>query len=468
MAFIRRSNPVSRRHLLRGAGVSVGLPWLGAMAGSTSAAGREVTGKALDRPPMRSAFLFMPNGVNPANWNPAATPDSDQFDWTPMLRPLSGVGDELILLENFHHPDLAGGNGHWPKVPAFLSGGHVLRTSGRDMDTGCTSIDQWMAQRIGHKTPLPTLELGVDSAYTGVDNVGGGFTRIYGSHIAWRDRHTPVPNEIVPQLAFDRLFRGVRSTPVSGLNPNHRAVWESMRRDETSVLDAVREDARLFSKRLGREDRGKLDEYLESVRSVERRIESSRKPKARWINEGDLGIQRPGPGIPDSHVEHVRLMMDIMVLAFWTDTTRIATFMMGNAQTGRNFSFIDGVKGSFHGLSHHRNEESTLRQYEAIGTWHIEQVAYLIDRMRNLGEGDGTLLDHCMVMFGSTLRDGNKHDTENLPLLFFGGGSAGIRRGRRLTAAQPTPLCNLFLSMAHNMGIDEQRFSTSTGPLDLA
>lgn len=456
-------DPLNRRTLLRGTGVAMSLPWLEAMTARRTRA----NGLALDRPPVRSAFLFMPNGVYPKHWTPPMIPGSDQFEITPMLRPIEKVREHFILLENLHHPDLADGNGHWPKVPAFLSGGYVTRTSGRDMSTGHASVDQVLAAKIGDRTPLPSLELGVDAAYTGVDNIGGGFTRIYGSHIAWRDPHTPVPKEIIPQLAFDRLFRTTSGPVLSGFSPDQKQVIESLRRDETSVLDLVLDDAARLQRTLGRQDCAKLDEYLESVRSIEKRIEASMQPQRRWLNEKPYGLKRPGAGIPDQHEEHVRLMLDVMLMAFWTDSTRVASFMFGNAQTGRNFSFIEGVKGSFHGLSHHQNEPKKLRQYEAIGTWHIEQMAYLIDRMASLQEGDSSLLENSMVFFGSTLRDGNKHDTENLPLLFAGGGGGDIRTGRRLTAPKRTPLCNLYLEMMHRMGVEEDRYNTSTGRLDL-
>ncbi|EMI25490.1 DUF1552 domain-containing protein [Rhodopirellula europaea] len=478
MLFRTKRASLSRRRLLRGlsqgSAVGLSLPWLHAMAGESpdnSPPDVDANGKVkpLDRPPVRTAFLFMPNGVNPTNWTPPEIENSDQFELTPMLKPLADVRDEIVLLENLHHPNLNMRNGHWPKVPAFLSGGFVLRTSGRDMDTGSMSADQFIASKIGSQTPLPSLELGVDSAYTGVDNVGGGFTRIYGSHIAWRDRNTPLPNEIVPQLAFDRLFRGgAASPPVSGLNLHDPKVAKSLQRDTTSVLDIVLEDARGLSRQLGSEDRAKLDEYLQSVRSVEQRIEASMKPQRRWINEGKIDVPRPGPGLPEQHIEHVRLMMDIMVLAFWTDSTRVATFMMGNAQTGRNFSFIDGVNSSFHGISHHRNEPDRIVEYERIGTWHVEQYAYLIDRMRSLKEGDSTLLDNSMVMFGSTIRDGNKHDIENLPLLLAGRGGGVVRTGRRLVAPEKSRLCNLYVSMFNAMGIDAEQFGTSDGKVDLS
>ena len=460
----------SRRRFLRGTGVAMALPWMQSLA-KARAGERDESGaaKPLDQPPVRTAFLFMPNGVNPPNWTPELDKDDpEKYSLTPMLEPLKDVKEHVILLENLHHPNVNMDNGHWPKVPAFLSGGHVLTTSGRDMDTGGTSADQYMAHRIGDRTPLPSFELGVDTAYTGVDNVGGGFTRIYGSHIAWRDPYTPVPKEIVPQLAFDRLFRGERGAAVSGFDPDQAEVIKSLQRDETSVLDLVLEDAKSLERKIGRDDRSKLDEYMESVRSVERRIQSAMKPQRRWINQGDIGIIRPGPGIPEEHVEHVRLMMDMIVLAFWTDTTRIATFMMGNAQTGRNFSFLDGVNSSFHGISHHRNEPDRLKEYETIGTWHIGQFAYLVDRMQSISEADSTLLDNSMVFWGTTIRDGNKHDIENLPLLLAGRAGGTIRTGRRLVAPPKTRLCNLYRSMMQRMGIETEQFGTSDGIVDLS
>ncbi len=455
---LRLSRPIPRRTVLRGTGAALALPWLNAMASRASAA------ESLEKPPLRSVFLFMPNGVRPDHWTPAS--DDESWEITPMLKPLANVKDEILLLENLWNEKTVGRNGHWPKVPAFLSGGFVVRTSGRDMDTGGTSVDQLMAAKIGDRTPLPSLELGVDEAYTGVDNIGGGFTRIYGSHIAWRDPHTPVPKEIVPRLAFDRLFRTGPAEPVvSGFTPRQPAVVKSLARDDTSVLDIVLEDAKCLSRRVGSEDKVKIDEYLESVRSVERRIENALKPQKRWINEGQFDLSRPKPGIPETHIEHVRLMLDILVLALWTDSTRVATFMFGNAQTGRNFSFIDGVRGSFHGLSHHRNEEKMLVQYEKIGLWHMEQLGYVLEKMSRLNEGGASLLDNSQVLFGSSLRDGNSHDPHNLPIILAGRGTGMIRPGRRVRVERDTPLCNLYLTLLHHMGIDAKSFGDSTAAL---
>ena len=211
-----------------------------------------------------------------------------------------------------------GRSGHWVKVPAWLSGGYVERTSGQDLNTGGTSVDQVAAEHIGEKTMLPTFELGIEAPRTGVDNAGGGFARMYGSFISWRDPHTPVLKEIVPQLAFDRLYRNPSAPVVSGMDANHSSVIESLQRDRTSVLDLVMDETKSVRRQASSQDQVKLDEYFESVRSVERRMEASLKPQLRWINEGKPPMERPGPGIPQEHAEHVRLMLDILVLAFWT------------------------------------------------------------------------------------------------------------------------------------------------------
>ena len=454
----------NRRHFLRGTGAALALPWMASLAPRRAVA---ADGERLEKPPLRAGFLFMPNGVRPDWWNPKG--QGEDWEPTPHLKPVAHLKDEFVLLENLWNKEAEGRNGHWAKVPVYLSGGYVIRTSGADLDTQFQSVDQALADTIGTRTPLPSLQLAVDEAYSGVDNVGGGFARIYGSHIAWRDRHTPIPNEIVPQLAFDRLFRTGPKTPtVSGLSMDSPIVKKSLNRDATSVLDLVQDDARRMQRAMSAADRDKLDEYLESVRSVERRIESSLAPQKRWVNDDTFQVPRPGPGIPDEHIDHVRLMLDILVLAFWTDTTRVATFMFGNAQTGRSFGFLDGVRGSFHGLSHHRNEEKTLGMYTSIVNWHMEQVAYVIEKMASLSEGDGhgSLLDNSMMLFGTTLRDGNAHDPHNLPLILAGKGQGAIRPGRRIRYDADTPLCNLYLWMLRQFGVQRDSFGDSTGVLD--
>ena len=441
--------------LLRGGAAAMSLPWL-------ESVGRAANG-GLSEPPLRMAYMFMPNGVRPDYWTPAG--DDDNYQITPHLKPVEAFRKDFTLVENLWNKNAVGRNGHWPKVPAWLSGGFVERTSGNDLDSGGTSVDQVAAAKLGTLTPLPSFELGLEAPRSGIDTAGGGFARVYGSFIAWRDPHTPVPKEIVPQLAFDRLFRNNRAPVVSSVDPKSPALISSLQRDETSVLDLVLEQAKSIRSKGSRADQVRLDEYFESVRSVEQRIEASMKPQKRWINQGKMPMDRPTAGIPDSHQQHLRLMLDILVLAFWTDSTRIATFMFGDAQSGQDYSFLEGVKGSFHGLSHHRDEEPTRRQYEKIVTWHTEQLAYFLGKMKGLDEGGTSLLDNSMIVFGATLKDGNRHDPENLPVLLAGRGKGTLHPGRRVRAAVKTPLCNLHLALLNRMGVMEKSHGDSTEAL---
>jgi len=432
------------------------LPWLESI-GYAAATG-------LSEPPLRMAYMFMPNGVRPDYWTPAG--DVDDYAITPHLKPVEAFRKDFTLVENLWNKNAVGRNGHWPKIPAWLSGGFVERTTGNDLDSGGTSVDQVAAAHLNGQTPLASFELGIDAPRSGIDTAGGGFARIYGSFISWRDPHTPVPKEIVPQLAFDRLFRNNRGPVVSSVDSKSPALLASLQRDETSVLDLVMEQAKAIRSKGSRADQVRLDEYFESVRSVEQRIEASMKPQKRWINQGKFPLDRPAAGLPDSHEQHVRLMLDLMVLAFWTDSTRVATFMFGDAQSGQDYSFLSGVKGNFHGLSHHRNEEPARQQYEKIINWHTTQLAYFLGKVKGLDEGGTSLLDNSMIVFGATLKDGNRHDPEDLPILLAGRGKGTLKPGRRVRAAVKTPLCNLHLALLNRMGVPAKSHGDSTGPLD--
>jgi hypothetical protein len=455
--------PISRRTLLRGTGAAMALPWLETMSRAADAAAPEENGR-LSEPPLRMAFMFMPNGVRPENWTPPG--DGEQYELTPHLKPLADLRGDFLLLENLWNKNTIGRNGHWPKVPVWLSGGYVQRTTSDDLDTGAVSVDQLAAQRIGDRTSLPSIELGLDAPRTGIDTAGGGFARLYGSFISWRDPHTPVPKEIIPQLAFDRLFRGNRAPVMSSVDPNHPSVRASLQRDDASILDLVKESAATVKRQGSATDRVRLDEYFESVRSVEQRLEATMKPQKRWINEGKFPLDRPAPGLPATHQEHLRLMLDIFILAFWTDTTRIGTFMFGDAQSNVDYSFLPGVKGGFHSISHHAEDPDRKAQYGKIIDWHIEQLAYFLKRVKSLDEGGASLLDNSMIMFGASLKDGNRHTVANLPLLLAGRGKGTLRPGRRLRAPEQTPLCNLYVALLNRMGIPEKQFGDSTGALE--
>ena len=453
--------PISRRTMLRGCGAALALPLMEAMVPKAKADQR------LAKPPLRTAYFFMPNGVHTQRWRPEG--NDEKFELSPSLQPFKGIQDKIILLENLTNQRTAGRNGHWPKVPAWLHGGFVKRNAGSDIDVGGVSADQVMAAEIGNQTPLPSFELGFEPTRSGVDNAGGGFAMLYGSHLSWRDPHTPVPKEIVPQLAFDRLFRTASAGPVvSGFNPNQKAVTDALQRDDLSVLDAVSEDAWLIKGKISSVDRVKLDEYMESVRAVEKRLENTLKPQKRWINAGRFDLPRPGPGIPKDHREHMRQMLDILALAFWTDSTRISTFMIGDAQSGMRFPWLDGVTNYWHGISHHENDPNTLVQYSKIVDWNIAQFAGFCHRLDALKEGEGSVLDNSQILFGCSIRDGNKHDIDDLPLLLAGGGAGTIRSGRRIISPKKTPMCNLHRALMERMGVKKDTFGDSTGVLQLA
>jgi hypothetical protein len=451
---------ISRRTLLRGTGAAVALPWLEVMSKAAPANGSA----GLAEPPLRLAYLFQPNGVRPDFWTPPG--DDDNFELTPHLKPLKELRQDFSLLENLWNEQAQGRNGHWPKIPAWLSGGRVERTSGDDLYSGNVSVDQLLGQKVGHLTALPTFELGIDSPRSGIDSAGGGFARLYGSLLSWRDPRTPVAKEVIPQLAFDRLFRTNRAPVISSIDPLHPSIFASLQRDDTSVLDAVMEDAKSVRAKGSVGDKVRLDEYFDSVRSVEQRMEAALHPQKRWINKGVFPLDRPAPGVPETHAEHVRLMQDIMILAFWTDTTRIATFMYGDAQTMQDYSFLEGVKGAFHSISHHGDEPAKREQYEKIVTWHVEQHAYFLKRLKSLDEGGTSLLDNSMIVMGGSLKDGNRHLEEDIPLLIAGKGKGALRPGRRIRSAPHTPMCNLHLAMMHRMGVMEKSFGDSTGPLE--
>lgn len=452
---------ISRRTLLRGAGVAMALPWLETMSKAAPATGAE----PLTEPPLRMAFLYFENGVRPECWNPAG--DGEQYEiTTPHLKPLAPFKDDFLLLENLWHPLAQGRSPHWPKIPAWLSGSRVERTSGDNLNSNGTTVDQIMGQRIGDRTALPTFEIGIDTPRTGIDTAGGGFARMYGSCLSWRDPRTPVMKEVVPQLAFDRIFRAIRTPVVSGSIPDDPSILTALQRDDASILDLVMDDAKAVQRQGSASDKVRLNEYFDSIRSVETRISAAMKPQRRWINQGKFPMDRPSAGKPDTHEQHVRLMLDIMILAMWNDTTRISSFMFGDAQTNQDYSFLPGgMTGGFHSFSHHGDVPAKRDQYERIVTWHTQQMAYFLGRVKSLDEGGKSLLDNSMILMGSSLKDGNLHREEDLPLILAGRGKGALRPGRRVRSAPLTPMCNLHLALLNRMGINDKSFGDSTEPL---
>lgn len=452
---------ISRRTMLKGVGACLALPLLEAMRPMRALASSEA------KTPVRMAVLYMANGVRQDAWTPQGI--GADFELSPILSPLAAHKKDLLVLTELWNAASNTGDGHYVKTGGFLTGTTIVRTTGANLSSNGVSMDQIAAKRIGHFTPLPSLELGIEPPATGVDaNVG--YTQLYGAHIAWRTPTTPLAKEINPKLAFDRLFRP--KTP-----EGDRAAAAT--RDK-SVLDLVLQDAKSLERKLGTADREKLGEYLESVRSVEQRIEWDVRrqretvladPLARHALE-DLGRRVDVYSDParvserkGDHTEHIRLMMDMIALAFWTDSTRIATFMFGNAVSSRSFAFLGGGFGGHHETSHHEGHHDKLDQYQRINTWHVEHYAYLLDKLKSIKEGESNVLDNSMILFGAGMRDGNSHNPRNLPLLLAGKGGGTIASGRHLKYEKNSQLSNLYRSMLTRMGTPVTAFADSTGEL---
>lgn len=436
--------PLQRRTFLRGLGASMALPLLecmegpAALAASSAAAGTSPA-------PVRAAFVFFPNGCIQDAWRPEGTGTDWQLSET--LAPLKELKDDVIVFGNLaQHNGRALGDGpgdHARCASSYLTGAHPVKTSGADIRVG-VSIDQFAAERIGFQTRLPSLEIGIDRGRN-AGNCDSGYSCAYSSNISWKSPTTPMAKEIRPKLVFERLFR-----------PNYDEKRDRYRR---SILDLVAADASQLQQRLGRTDRRKLDEYFTSVREIEQRIERAAAAAKQEPPEFDLP-----EGAPRDFEQHVELMYDLMLLAFRTDTTRVATFMLANAGNNRAYTEV-GVKQGWHSLSHHGNKADKVDPIRKIDRFLVEQHARFLRKLRDTPEGEGTLLDNSMIVYGSGLGDGNRHSHHDLPILFAGRGGGTIRTGRHVHLEHETPLNNLFLSMMDRMGIDEPRFGDSTGRL---
>ena len=423
---------LSRRTVLKGAsGLTLSLPWLEELGDKKNSVKKHP----------RLAFMFMPNGVHPGKWNPADKGKMKKL--SPILEPLEAVKDQFDVLTNLNHKNALRGDGHYAKTANFISGEVVHKTAGKDIRCGL-SADQIIARHIGQGTPLPSIELGIEATRTRVDtNVG--FTQVYGGHISWSSDTTPMPKEIYPQLAFDRLF-----------NSN------SFDNGLSSILDDIKEDAKSLNNYISLEDRARMESFFTSVRSLEKRIEKAVKEKLKEPVAIPESL-RPAPGLPEKLDEHFKLMLDLIVLAFQMNRTNVATFMFGNSVSGKNFSFLDGVAGGFHQLSHHAGNKEKLEMYGKINRYHMMLFSRMLQKMKSIKEGDRTLLDNSLIMLGSGLRDGNKHEHHNLPMIIAGKGGQKIERGFQREHKKGTPLSNLVLGMIQASGVEMKSFGGSNG-----
>lgn len=449
----RKSWHISRRTMLRGMGAALALPLLDAMAPTSARA----AAKAAARPPKRMACIYFPNGVWQDAWIPKEAGTNYELPYS--LEPLQDFKSDINIISGLDKAASRRGDGHYAKTGNFLTGEPVVKTTGKDISAGGISLDQLVAKHRGHLTPLPSMELAIEPVISGIDS-NVGFTRLYGSYISWRSATLPVAREINPRFVYDRLF--------GAKNASGREIRSHQQEDFQSLLDMALEDAHTIRAKVGRDDQVKLDEYLDSVRAVEKRIEFSMKPDPReWMPEHEAAIPaRPDAKRPGDFKEHITIMLDLMVLAMQTDSTRVMTMMFANDVSGRNFSFLDGVSGGHHDMSHHENKEEKISQYKEITRWHSAQLAYMLEKMRAIPEGEGNLLDNSMILFGSSISDGNRHDPNNLPLILAGGGGGAFKTGQHIQKPKNTPLCNLYLSMINNMDVEADSFGDSTGPLD--
>ncbi len=445
---MRRDLTVTRRTVLKGLGVTMALPWLEAMGVQTSwAAGNTPVKQAA---PNRLAIVYVPNGVNYDGWRVGAE-GALPSKLPAILRPLEGVRSEFSVLTGLTadkaraHGD--GGGDHARAMAAFLTGAQPRKTDGANIRAGI-SADQLAAARIGDRTRLASLEIGTEASRL-AGGCDSGYSCVYQSNISWRSETQPMPKEVNPQLVFERLFG-------SGTDA------ERARRDAArkSVLDVVRDDYRELNVRLGRGDQLKLDEYFTAVRELEQRIARSTQETRKALPPG---VRAPS-GIPQSLEDHLRLLADLAVLAFQTDTTRVCTFVFANEGSNRAYPFIN-VREGHHALSHHGNSPEKLAKIQDINVFHSTQLAYFLEKMKSVKEGDGTLLDHSMVVYGSGNGDGDRHNHDDLPILLAGRGCGTLRPGRHVVYQRETPLNNLWVSLLNRMDIRDVQLGDSTGEL---
>jgi hypothetical protein len=443
-----KTDLIPRRTVLKGLGAVMALPWLEAMGVQTSwAAGNTPVKNAA---PNRMAFLYVPNGVNMDGWRVGAE-GALPSKLPPILAPLNNVRQDFSILTGLAadkaraHGD--GGGDHARAMAAFLTGAQPRKTDGANIRAGI-SADQLAAARLGDRTRLASLEIGTEASKL-AGGCDSGYSCIYQSNLAWRSATQPMPKEVNPKLIFERLF-GAGSD------------LERQRRDAArkSVLDAVREDYRELNVRLGADDQRKLDEYFTAVREMELRIAKSGAEGQKPLPVGAL----PPKGIPESYAEHLRLLADLIVLAFQTDTTRIATFVLANEGSNRAYPFI-GVRDGHHSISHHGHDPVKLAKIQDINVFHSTQLAYLLERLKSVKEGDGNLLDHSMIVYGSGNGDGDRHNHDDLPILLAGKGCGTIKQGRHIVYSKEVPLNNLWVSMLNRMDIRDVQLGDSTGEL---
>ena len=432
---------LSRRALLRGVGAAITLPLMESMIPSAFASA------TMENRPKRMSVFYTPNGMRMDQFTPAMA--GENYALTPLLEPLARHKDKFTVVSGLAHYNASalgdGPGSHGRSCGAYLTGAHPKRTEGADIYCGI-SMDQVIANHIGHNTQLTSLELGIEPPSL-LGSCDVGYSCTYTNTLSWRSPTSPMPVSVKPSDVFERLFGDT-----SALDKKTR---KAQMATKASILDFVMEDAARLSPRLGMNDRRKLEEYLDSIRTVERRIQ---KASEQTHQVDTSGLILPA-GIPDSFAEHVRIMVDLQVLALQSDMTRMVTFMLGRELSNRAYAEI-GVPDAHHSLSHHGGDAEKIAKLVKINRYHMEQFAYLLDRLSATPDGESTLLDNTFVMSGASLGEPNEHDNMNLPAIVAGG---GLRGNRHIVEPEHTPMSNLMLSMMHHMGLPAESFGDSTG-----
>ncbi len=437
-----------RRTFLRGMGVTLALPLLDSMLPAQTPLARTAA-----QPQIRLGLCFIPHGAVINNWTPIG--DGADFDLSRTLAPLEPYKNQLVVVSNLAHrmaaPAGPGDNGgdHTRSPAVYLNGVHPKRTDGADIRAG-TTIDQMAVEKIGQDTPLPSLELATEDFSGLVGSCDVGFSCSYMNTISWRTPTTPLPMEINPRVVFDRLF-GDGATASERLERIEQ---------ERSILDTVTSDIRHLERGLGANDRNRVAEYLDTVREIERRIQLTEKQNSN----SNIAVPATPSGIPDDHQAHTKLMFDLMTVAFQADITRISTFMMAREVSYRTFPMLNISEG-FHPASHHQNNPARLENLTRINTYHVSLVAYFLEKLRSTRDGDGNLLDHTLVLYGSGMSNSNIHNHSPLPVFVAGGAAGKMKGGRHLKYPENTPMSNLLLTILDKAGVHQDSVGDSTGLL---
>jgi hypothetical protein len=438
-----------RRSFLRGMGATLALPFLDAMVPAFAAT--KVGGAV--QPATRLGFVYVPNGIIQKAWLPSKV--GTGFEMPASMAPLEPFRDNMLVLSNLMQNSgrsLGDGPGDHARAGAsWLTGVHPKKTEGSGIHSGI-SADQIAAKEFSKSTQLASLEIGLEEP-----NLAGGcdsgYSCAYTNTISWRTAITPNPMEVNPRTVFERLFGDGEST-------DSTARLKRMKEDR-SILDFIRTDVARLEPSLGARDKSKLDEYLDSIRDIERRIQKAEEQSASM----KLPVMERPSGIPDEFEAHSKLMSDLMVIAFQTDMTRVVSFMMAREGSNRSYRSI-GISDGHHSVTHHQNDPEKIAKTMKIDQLHVQMLAYLLDRLKNTPDGDGSLLDHSMILFGSSISDGNAHTHHDLPLVLAGGGSGKVKGGRHIRYAPETPMNNLLLTMLDKSGVPCESLGDSTGKLE--